>query len=70
MARKDEKPLGNEIPEGYMSIEALKEKLGISDGVLSALKVHNDWADGLMMTEKDFKTAYDGWLKSPVKGRR
>lgn len=69
MAKKDENATGQETLEGTVSIDNLQNKLGIKDCVYNALKVYYDWADGLMMTEDEFKTAHDKWLNHPVNGR-
>ncbi len=51
------------------TIEELKKSLQVSDPVFAGLMMANGWAEGLRMTEAEFKKALDKWLSRPVHGR-
>ncbi len=54
-----------------MSIEKLKQKLGVSDAVFEGTKAANGWKSGRQVEEKkEFKEACEAFRKAPVDGSK
>ena len=53
-----------------MSIEGLKQKLGVSDSVFEGTKAANGWKSGRQVTEKEFQEACEAFRRAPVDGSR
>jgi hypothetical protein len=60
------KKKSEDSPSGLLPIEKLKKLTGVKDSVFAGVMKANGWAEGLEMTEDEFKKAVDNWLKSPV----
>ena len=52
-----------------MSIEELKQKLGVSDAVFEGVKAAKGWKSGRQVETDAFKEACAAFLKAPVDGR-
>ena len=50
-----------------MSIEELKQKLGVSDAVFEGTKAANGWKSGRQVEEKEFKEA-DVYKRQAIRG--
>ena len=53
-----------------MSIEELKQKLGVSDAVFEGTKAANGWKSGRQVEADAFKEACAAFLKAPVDGSK
>ena len=53
-----------------MSIEELKQKLGVPDAVFEGTKAANGWKNGRQVTEKEFQEACEAFRRAPVDGSR
>lgn len=49
------------------TFETIAKKFGTAPGVLAGVTVHNNWAKGKQLTEAEYKTAVDHFLKAPAK---
>jgi hypothetical protein len=54
---------------GLLAIEEHAEKLKVSKPVFAAVKQAEGWAAGKKVTETEFKTAMDAFLKAPMDGK-
>lgn len=58
----------DKAPELF-DIQELKQKLKTPDSIFQGAAAAEKWRPGRMVTEEEYKTALDNFLKSPIKGK-
>lgn len=53
-----------------MSIEGLRQKLGVPDAVFEGTKAANGWKAGKQVEEQEFAQACEAFRKAPAHGAR
>lgn len=57
-------------PPELLSIEELKEKNKTPNRVFEGIKAAENWRSGKAVTEADYQKALDGFMKSPMGGKK
>ncbi len=52
------------------TIEELAKKNGLKAWVFAGVKTANNWAEGKVLAESEFKKAVEDWLKGSMSGKK